>query len=245
MHFLLSAKYYPYSEEKITKVYINCKQIINLRITKYYSMKTHIDILPREVTNDKFSVFGCGYRNKDGVAVLAAKPNQSQDIAYIGNYIQSDRAQWATNTLRSMLTTATKDELGDFKKLYFETATFNGIFSYRSARNLVTRSPFLVLDIDDLESTDEARYVQSQLVGDPAVETALCFVSPKGQGVKWVVRLPEWAQSPDFKTTFQKLQQYVGFEYGIAVDKSGSDVCRACFLPYDKDCFINPKYQHV
>ena len=208
-------------------------------------MKTHIDILPREVTNDKFSVFGCGYRNKDGVAVLAAKPNQSQDIAYIGNYIRSDRAQWATNTLRSMLTTATKDELGDFKKLYFETATFNGIFSYRSARNLVTRSPFLVLDIDDLESTDEARYVQSQLVGDPAVETALCFVSPKGQGVKWVVRLPEWAQSPDFKTTFQKLQQYVGFEYGIAVDKSGSDVCRACFLPYDKDCYINPKYQHV
>ena len=101
-------------------------------------MKTHIDILPREVTNDKFSVFGCGYRNKDGVAVLAAKPNQSQDIAYIGNYIRSDRAQWATNTLRSMLTTATKDELGDFKKLYFETATFNGIFSYRSARNLVT-----------------------------------------------------------------------------------------------------------
>ena len=116
-------------------------------------MKTHIDILPREVTNDKFSVFGCGYRNKDGVAVLAAKPNQSQDIAYIGNYIRSDRAQWATNTLRSMLTTATKDELGDFKKLYFETATFNGIFSYRSARNLVTRSPFLVLDIDDRRGT--------------------------------------------------------------------------------------------
>ena len=131
--------------------------------------------------------------------MLAAKPNQSQDIAYIGNYIRSDRAQWATNTLRSMLTTATKDELGDFKKLYFETATFNGIFSYRSARNLVVRSPFLVLDIDDLESTDEARYVQSQLVSDQVVETALCFVSPKGRGVKWVVRLPDWAQSPDFK----------------------------------------------
>ena len=77
------------------------------------------------------------------------------------------------------------------------------------------------------------------------VETELCFVSPKGKGVKWVVRLPEWAQTEDFKTTFQMLQQHVGFEYGITVDKSGSDVCRACFLPYDDLCFINPKYLQV
>jgi hypothetical protein len=29
---------------------------------------------------------------------------------------------------------------------------------------------------------------------------------------------------------------------GADPDKSGSDVSRACFLPYDPDCFINPKY---
>ena len=74
------------------------------------------------------------------------------------------------------------------------------------------------------------------------VETALCFVSPKGRGVKWIVRLPEWAQYDDFKLTFQTMQQYVGFHYGIAIDKSGSDVCRACFLPYDPECYINPIY---
>ncbi len=141
-----------------------------------------------------------------------------------------------------MLETATKEELSDFKKLNLECATFNGTFSYRSARNIVTRSPFMVIDIDDLSSTEEARRVQQSLVSDDKVETALCFVSPKGRGVKWIVRLPEWAQHDDFKQSFQTMQQHVAFHYGIAIDKSGSDVCRACFLPYDPACYINPIY---
>jgi hypothetical protein len=126
--------------------------------------------------------------------------------------------------------------------LNFECATFNGIFSYRNARSIVTPSPFMVIDIDDLNSTEEARKVQQALISDDKVETALCFVSPKGRGVKWVVRLPEWAQHDDFKQSFLTMQQHVGFHYGIAIDNSGSDVCRACFLPYDPECYINPIY---
>ena len=192
--------------------------------------------------NDQFSIFPKGYRNQKGQAVLATRPQQAQDIAWAYDYITSVRAQWATETLRSMLATATKEELSDFKKLNFECATFNGTFSYRSARNIVTRSPFIVLDIDDLSSTEEARRVQQLLVSDDKVETALCFVSPKGRGVKWIVRLPKWARHDDFKLSFQAMQQHVAFHYGIAIDKSGSDVCRACFLPYDPECYINPIY---
>lgn len=191
---------------------------------------------------DQFSIFPKGYRNQKGQAVLATRPQQAQGIAWAYDYITSVRAQWATETLRSMLETATKEELSDFKKLNFECATFNGTFSYRSARNIVTRSPFMVIDIDDLSSTEEARRVQQSLVSDEKVETALCFVSPKGHGVKWVVRLPEWARHDDFKLSFQAMQQHVAFHYGIAIDKSGSDVCRACFLPYDPACYINPIY---
>ena len=193
-------------------------------------------------SNRLFSIFPTGYRNLKGEAVLATKPKQVQDIAYVGNYVTSGQARWATETLRSMVATATNEEISDFKKLYFEVATFCGVFSYRNAGSLIQRSPYLVADIDDLSSTEEAREIQQKLVNDPNVETALCFVSPKGRGVKWVVEQPDWAQNNDFKTTFQMLQQHVGFEYGIAIDKSGSDVCRACFLPYDPECFINTKY---
>lgn len=193
--------------------------------------------------NEKFSIFGRGWRNQKGDAVLATKPQQTQDLLWVYEYIKSERARWATETLRSMAEKATKEEMGDFKKLNFEVATFNGIFSYRNARSLVVRSPWLVADIDDLSSTDEAREVQQLLIADKNIETGLCFVSPKGRGVKWVLRIPEWLQSKDFKAQFEGLQRYVAFEHAIAIDKSGSDVCRACFLPYDKKCFINPKYQ--
>ena len=190
--------------------------------------------------NELFSTFPKGWRNKQGVAVLAARPQESVTIEWVGEYIRSERARWATERLRQMVAEgATKDEVADFKKLNFETVTFNGVFSYRNARSLIVRSPFMVLDIDDLPSTEEARRVQQLLVNDPMVETALCFVSPKGFGVKWVVRLPQWAAASDFKTAFQMLQQHVAFHHGIAIDKSGSDVCRACFLPYDPECFIN------
>ncbi len=197
----------------------------------------------QKISSEKFSIFGRGWRNQKGDAVLATKPQQTQDLLWVYEYIKSERARWATETLRSMAEKATKEEMGDFKKLNFEVATFNGVFSYRNARSLVVRSPWLVADIDDLSSTDEAREVQQLLIADKNIETGLCFVSPKGRGVKWVLRIPEWLQSKDFKAQFEGLQRYVAFEHAIAIDKSGSDVCRACFLPYDKECFINPKYQ--
>nr|MCR5314364.1 hypothetical protein [Bacteroidaceae bacterium] len=79
------------------------------------------------------------------------------------------------------------------------------------------------------------------LVHDQRIETVLCFISPSGRGIKWIVRLPEWTVGLYFKEQFEQVRQYVGFNYGIDPDKSGSDVCRACFLPYDSECFINIK----
>ena len=199
--------------------------------------------MEQKIINEKFSIFGRGWRNQKDVAVLATKPQQTQDIRWVYEYIVLERARWATETLRSKVGNATIDELDDFKKLNFEVATFNGVFSYRNAQSLVVRSPWLVADIDNLSSTDEAREVQQRLTADKNIETGLCFVSPKGRGVKWVVRIPEWLQGKDFKAQFAGLQRYVAFEHGIAIDKSGSDVCRACFLPWDEKSFINSKYQ--
>ena len=156
-----------------------------------------------------------------------------------------------------MAPTATRQQKQDFKALRFEYATFSGIFSYRNARSLVVRSPFLAIDIDDLGSTDEARDVQHRLCEDTRVETALCFVSPKGLGVKWIVTLPDWTQGLPFREQFERVRRYVGlpfreqfervrryvgFNYGLDPDKSGSDVCRACYLPWDAECYVNPKY---
>lgn len=190
-----------------------------------------------------FSLFGRGYiSKKHDKWVPASKPQQVFDIPRTGAYIKSDRARWATETLRSMLPTATDQEVRDFKIKEFEAIAVAGTFSYRNANSLLSRSCYIVLDIDDLTSTEEAREVQQTLVADREVETALCFVSPKGLGVKWIVELPKWCQELPFCEQYASLSRHIGFEYGIQADPSCSDVCRLCFLPFDPECFINQKY---
>lgn len=196
-----------------------------------------------DTTNCRFSIFPCGWWDAAAqVAKPQQRPQQTQTIGWVYEYITSERARRATEELRAMAPTATRQQKQDFKALRFEYATFSGIFSYRNARSLVVRSPFLAIDIDDLSSTDEARDVQQRLCQDTHVETALCFVSPKGLGVKWVVTLPDWTEGIPFREQFERVRRYVGFNYGLDPDKSGSDVCRACYLPWDAECYINPKY---
>ena len=194
-------------------------------------------------TNERFSIFPCGWWNEaEQVAKPRQRPQQTQTVPWVYEYIKSTRAKKATEDLRRMLPTATRQEKQTFKALHFEYATFSGIFSYRNARSIVMRSPFVTLDIDGLGSKDEARDIQQRLCADKRLETELCFVSPSGLGVKWIVRLPEWTIGLAFRDQFELLRRYVGFNYGIDPDKSGSDVCRACYLGWDNQCYINPKY---
>ena len=200
-----------------------------------------------EINNDnaniRFSIFPAGWWDEaEQKAKPQQRPQQTQTIGWVYEYILSERARRATEELRAMATTATRQQKQDFKALNFEYATFSGIFSYRNARSLVARTPFLAIDIDNLGSTEEAREVQHLLCHDTRVETALCFVSPKGLGVKWIVALPDWMQGVPFREQFDRVRNYVGISYGLNPDQSGSDVCRACYLPWDAECYVNPKY---
>lgn len=194
-------------------------------------------------TNERFSIFPCGWWDEaEQVAKPRQRPQQTQTVPWVYDYIISTRAKEATEELRRMLLTATRQEKQTFKALHFEYATFSGIFTYRNARSIVMRSPFVTLDIDNLDSLEVSRDIQQRLCADKHVETELCFVSPSGLGVKWIVRLPEWTEGLAFRDQFEQLRRYVGFNYGIDPDKSGSDVCRACYLGWDNQCYINPKY---
>ncbi|MCR5850947.1 MAG: hypothetical protein K6G92_09610 [Bacteroidaceae bacterium] len=191
----------------------------------------------------RFSIFPCGWWDEaEQKAKPQQRPQQTQTIEWVYQYIITERAHKATEELRAMLPTATRQQKQDFKALHFEYATFSGTFWYRNARSIISRSPFLTLDIDGLLSLQEARDVQHMLCQDKNIETELCFVSPSGKGVKWIVTLPEWTEGLPFKRQFEMMRNYLGFHYGLDADKSGSDVCRACYLGWDDKCFLNQKY---
>lgn len=195
-----------------------------------------------QISNTQFSLFDYGYRNKQGEAVLQTRPKGVADIWSVYQYLISPMAKAVQDSLRDMCDTATKSECDDFKKLNFRFVTFRGIFSSRKATALTQLSRFIVVDIDGLSSTEEARHLVCLLSADSYVETALAFVSPRGKGVKWVVEIPEWLQNQTYKEQYLGLCRHLVLQYGYEPDWGCSDVCRACFIGHDDQCFINPKY---
>jgi hypothetical protein len=201
--------------------------------------------MAKEIYNQQsvFTFFGKGYFSKKlGKWVPSTTPQRTVDIAWTGNYILSECAKYQTEELRRIMPTASDQELRDYKLREFDAVAGAGTFSHGSAQGLIARSNYIVLDIDDLSSTKEAREIQQMLIKDQSVETALCFVSPKGVGCKWWAELPEWCQGLPFAQQYQALSRHIGFEYGIQADLSCSNVNRLCFLPYDELCYINPKF---
>ena len=202
--------------------------------------------MTQKITNNSntlFTLFGKGYWSKRAQKyVPSTKPYMNVDVAWAGDYILSERAKSQTLELRQMMSTATDQQLRDYKLVQFDAVAAAGVFSYGNADGLMVRSPYIVIDVDDLDSTDEAREIQQTLINDKEVVTALCFVSPKGLGVKWWAELPEWCMNIEFDKQYEALSRYIGYTYGIQADLTCSNVNRLCFLPYDPQCYIHPKY---
>ncbi|MFY7935922.1 MAG: BT4734/BF3469 family protein [Flavobacterium sp.] len=124
-----------------------------------------------------------------------------------------------------------------YKKNHFDYVTFSGTFSTRKDTNLIKHSSLITIDLDDLENPQA---IKKLLLEDKLLETALLFFSPSGNGIKWIVEIDIKVHS-HFKW-FIAISNYLMDQHQLKVDPSGKDVSRACFIPHDKECFINPKY---
>ena len=72
------------------------------------------------------------------------------------------------------------------------------------------------------------------------------FLSPSGDGIKWIIQIsPPVGDLGGFSHSnyFAAVANYILQTYGVEVDKSGRDISRACFLPYDPIAYINPLYK--
>lgn len=159
----------------------------------------------------------------------------------IYKYLVSDYAKAHTEHLRTL-----KDskERSRYKAENFDYITPGGIFRSRKESDLVQASGYMVIDFDHIPDPDGLVLL---LANEDNFETVLAFRSPSGDGVKWIVALPPDAKKPDgtpftYGEFFTILSNYVRRAYGYEADPSGKDICRACFLPYDPDAFLNPFY---
>ncbi len=148
--------------------------------------------------------------------------------------IKGNNFKNATHTLRNI---EEIKEAKRYKASHFDYVTFSGTFSKRKDENLIKHSGLLTIDFDHIDRIEQFK---NMLLKDEYFETELLFRSPSGDGLKWII--PIDLNKAKHKEYFKSVSNYIYKTYGVQVDNSGQDISRACFLPYDPDAFINPKY---
>ena len=165
------------------------------------------------------------------------EPLRCIGIPDIYRYIVGPYAKKQTEMLRSIMD---KDQARKYKAENFDFCTFSGIFHTRNKDGLLQQSDLLCIDFDHVADIPS---LHEKLLNDPCFETELLFHSPSGDGLKWIIQVfrKGWEHSRFFNAVFNYL---VANGYPEP-DKSGSDVSRSCFIPYDPEAYINPKYNNV
>ena len=177
-----------------------------------------------EVGGALFSFFKAPVRN--------TIPHKSICLLDAYNYIVGEYAKKRTEKLRSI-----KDpkQARQYKATNFDYCTFSGVFQTRNDKALVNHSGLLCIDFDHLQNVDLLR---NQLLQDEYFETQLLFLSPSGDGLKWIISID--TKQTTHSNYFAAVANYILKTYKVEVDKSGRDISRACFLPHDPKAFINP-----
>jgi hypothetical protein len=137
------------------------------------------------------------------------------------------------NNCRSALIKENNKELYKKYKSKLKVISFCGLFENgRKLSNLSHYNNLIVIDIDEIADIGE---VKSKLVNDRYIMAL--WDSPSSQGLKGLIKVDSTIEN--HKDFFFSLSIYFLQNYGIELDKSGSDVTRLCYVSWDPNIFIN------
>lgn len=187
----------------------------------------------------KFSYFRCPVTN--------TQPNAEMTILDVYAAIKSNKYKKQTEELRSLLSPLPLGEgsgerlesARKYKAANFDYVTFSGLFSKRTDAALIRHSGLITLDFDHVSNLQD---LCDLLLRDCYFKTELMFVSPSGDGLKWITSID--LKECNHQDWFKAIAAYMKATYQLEVDKSGKDISRACFLPHDPAVYINPVYLH-
>lgn len=117
-------------------------------------------------------------------------------------------------------------------KQKIENVTFCGIFSTRANANLKQHSGLACLDFDDVNELDD---LKNEVNSD--TYTFASFISPSGNGIKVLVKIPLVDNNDDYLDYYIKLIEHYSKYWKL--DEGTKDIARATYLSYDPDLFLN------
>ena len=135
------------------------------------------------------------------------------------------------------------------KKIELPEITFSA--NYRGGRSNATLVKYLGYIVVDIDHQTQEALARILALAKKCAHTRIAFISPKGMGLKIVVRvcrtdgtLPETIQEiEDFHhAAYHKIASFYAQLCGVEVDTSGQDVSRTCLFSYDPDIYFNPDF---
>ena len=166
--------------------------------------------------------------------VKNTRPSKTMTLWEVYLAIKSNQYQPQTALLRTFSESVHAKE---YKAKEFDYVTFSGTFTSRKNDGLIKHSGLMSVDFDHLT---ELRKLKAALLKDRYFETDLLFKSPSGNGFKWIISIDTAVYS--HSEWFLGIEKYIKEAYDLKIDPACKDVSRACFLPYDSEVYINPKY---
>lgn len=178
------------------------------------------------------------------------KPHKEVTLKEVWNMITgSERLRTLTEAVRLTARSGDEKAYRTQKQQTLPYVTPCGVFSYRQGDSIIRPSGLVVVDIDHLDSEQEAERLRRLLFDDPFLHPELVYVSPSNRGVKAFVpydlnRLADVKQNASENIYW--VMNYVQMVYGDhtcaakdkGVDTSGKDLVRACFLNYDEGALL-------
>ena len=175
-------------------------------------------------------------------------PTGNCTLREVYRWITEDKSlETVTNELRAFIKEGRVAEYRQLKQRQLPFVTPHGVFSRRKSDALISASGLVVVDIDHLDSYQEAVEMRSTLFNDHLLHPVLTFISPSGRGVKAFVPYDHLPMANDTNSIIENMKLAMMFTvllYGTetpppfgekrkGVDFSGKDIVRSCFLSHD------------
>lgn len=187
--------------------------------------------IPQKWFDDDFPRFSFFY-----APVSNTKPGPEVTLYDVYRAIKGKRFEYITRELRMI---KSHEQARKYKARYFDYVCFSGTFGKRSDHHLLKHSGLMVIDFDHVTDLEK---LKTDLLNDSWFETQMMFISPSGDGLKWVidVNLNKYSHLDWFNSTVR----YIKMKYDLDIDQSGKDISRACFLCWDPEVYINGRYRY-
>ncbi len=158
----------------------------------------------------------------------------SRTLAEIVNGIKGDHFKKTILEIQNFIKNGKKEKASHLKK-GLVAFTVSGLFEGgRKLSFLKSYNPFVILDIDRLDS---------EILSDLVLKinnidfTRVAFKSPSDQGLKIIIEVDSGMKMHGH--AYQQVSSFYEKELEVAIDKSGKDITRLCFMSHDPAIYFN------